>query len=172
MAEVLPAPDEPPRTPLAGDEKSVLCAQLDDKQKILLRKVAGLPEDDLRRAPTVSTISLLGLLKHSAYTHRWWFRRVFAGEDVSFPWTDDDPDADWRPEPDETAEEIAALFRDEVERSRAIVDAASLGDAARLPSQGEPTTLRGILVHMVQETARHLGHADIIRETIDGATGN
>ena len=65
----------------------------------------------------------------------------------------------------------AALYLDEVERARAIVAAADLDDPARLPPS-QPTTLRGILVHMVQETARHLGHADIIRETIDGATGN
>lgn len=168
---MLAAPDEPPRTPHAGDERAVLCAQLDDKRTILLRKVAGLSDDDLRRTPTASTISLLGLLKHSAYVERWWFRRVFAGEEVPFPWTDDDPDADWRPEAGETAEEIAALYRDEIARSRAIVDAADLNDDARLPP-GEPTTLRGILVHMIQETARHLGHADIIRETIDGATGD
>ncbi len=98
---------------------------------------------------------------------------MFAGEDISFSWADEDPDFDFRPEPDETAEEIAALFRDEIERSRAIIAAASLGDAARAPRAGEEaTTLRGIMLHMIQETSRHLGHADIIRETIDGATGD
>lgn len=166
----LPSPDPPPRTPRAGAEKDLLCAQLDDKRTILLRKVAGLSEDDLRRAPTASSLSLLGLLKHSAYARRWWFRRVFAGEDVSFAWEDEDPDFDFRP--DETAQEIAALFRDEAERSRAIIAAASLDDAARATRPGQEATLRGIIVHMIQEMSRHLGHADIIRETIDGATGD
>lgn len=168
----LPSPDPPPRTPRAGDEKELLCAQLDDKRTILLRKVAGVSEEDLRRTPTASSLSLLGLLKHTAYDHQWWFRRVFAGEDISFSWADEDPDFDFRPELDETAEEIAALFRDEVERSRAIVAAANLDDAARAPRPGQEATLRGIMLHMLQELSRHLGHADIIRETIDGATGD
>jgi uncharacterized damage-inducible protein DinB len=115
---------------------------------------------------------LLGLLKHSAYVERWWFRSVFAGEDVAFPWTDDDPDADFRAEPDETPERIAALYLDETERSRRIVATADLDDGAARPRPGETVTLRGIMVHMIQETSRHLGHADIIRETLDGATGD
>lgn len=177
----LPYPDEPPRTPRAGAEKDLLLAQLTDKQTILLRKLAGLSEEDLRRAPTASSLSLLGLLKHCAHTHRWWFRGVFAGEDVPFLWemgpdgellTGDDPDADFRPEPEETAEDIAALYRDEVERSRAIVAGGSLDDASGAPRPGQESTLRGITLHMIQETARHLGQADIIRESIDGSTGD
>lgn len=86
--------------------------------------------------------------------------------------TGDDPDADFRPEPEETAEYIAALYRDEVERSRAIVAGGSLDDASGAPRPGQESTLRGITLHMIQETARHLGHADIIRESIDGSTGD
>jgi uncharacterized damage-inducible protein DinB len=169
----LPCPDPPPRTPRAGAEKELLAAQLDDKRTILLRKCADLSEDDLRRAPTTSTLSLLGILKHTAYTHRWWFRYVFAGEDISFAWSDEDPDFDFRPEPDETAEGIAGLFRDECERARAIVAASDLDDPARgsHPVVKE-INLRGVMLHMLQELSRHLGQADIIRETIDGATGD
>jgi uncharacterized damage-inducible protein DinB len=169
---ILPPPDPPPPTPLSGDERTILCAQLDDKRTILLRKVAGLSEEDLRRTPTASSLSLLALLKHAAFVERWWFRHVFAGEDVPFPWTEEDPDADFRPGPEERPDEIAALYRDEIDRSRRIVDAASLDDTARSPSRDEPVTLRGIIVHMIQETSRHLGHADVIRESIDGATGD
>ncbi len=111
----LPAPEPPPRTPRAGAEKDLLCAVLDDKCTILLRKVAGLSEEDLRRAPTTSSLSLLGLVKHTAYDHQWWFRRQFAGEDIDFSWADEDPQFDLRPEPDETAEDIRAFFVDEVE---------------------------------------------------------
>jgi uncharacterized damage-inducible protein DinB len=167
----LPLPDMPDRTPLAGAEKTILCAQLDDKRAVLLRKVGGLDEDDLRRTPTVSSLSLLGLLKHSAYVERWWFRWVFAGEEVSFPWTEEDRDADFRPEAEETAAEIAALYTAEVERSRAIVAAAGLDTPAHR-TDGEEITLRGIMAHMIQEVARHLGHADLIREAIDGSTGD
>ena len=169
----LPSPDPPPRTPRAGPEKDLLAAQLDDKRTILLRKCAGLSEEDLRRAPTASSLSLLGILKHSAWTTRWWFRYVFAGEDLSFAWADDDPDFDFRPEPDETAEDIAAMFRDECERARAIVAASDLDQTARgsHPVVKE-ITLRGVILHMLQEMSRHLGQADIIRETIDGSTGD
>jgi uncharacterized damage-inducible protein DinB len=169
----LPYPDPPPRTPRAGPEKDLLAAQLEDKRTILLRKCAGLSEEDLRRAPTVSSLSLLGILKHTGYTHRWWFRHVFAGEDLSFEWADDDPDFDFRPEPNETAEDIAALFRDECERAREIVAASDLDQPARgsHPVVKE-ITLRGVMVHMIQELSRHLGQADIIRETIDGSTGD
>ena len=169
----LPYPDAPPRTPRAGPEKDLLSAQLDDKRTILVRKCAGLSEQDLRGQPTVSTLSLLGILKHTAYTHRWWFRYVFAGEEISFEWADGDPDFDFRPEPDETAEGIAALFQEECERARAIVSASDLDDRAR---GSHPTVkeinLRGVMLHMLQELSRHLGQADIIRETIDGATGD
>jgi uncharacterized damage-inducible protein DinB len=169
---MLPSPEKPARTPRSGSERELLLAQLEDKRVLLLRKVAGLSDEDLRSTSTASSLSLLGLLKHSAYVERWWFRAVFAGEDVAFPWTDEDPDADFRPEPDETAEQIAALYLTEIERSRAIVASADLDDQARAPRPGEAANLRGILVHMIQELARHLGHADIIRESIDGATGD
>jgi uncharacterized damage-inducible protein DinB len=169
----LPYPDPPLRTPRAGPEKELLAAQLDDKRTILLRKCAGLLEEDLRKAPTASTLSLLGILKHVAWTHRWWFRHVFAGEDLSFAWSDEDPDFDFRPEADETAEDIAAMFRDECDRARAIVAASDLDQPARgsHPVVKE-ITLRGVMVHMIQEMSRHLGQADIIRETIDGSTGD
>jgi uncharacterized damage-inducible protein DinB len=168
---VLPDPPGPPRTPKAGTERDLLCAQLDHQRAVLFRKVAGLTEEQLRSTPTVSSLSLLGLLKHAAYVERWWFRRIFAGEEVAFPWTDDDPDADLHPEPEETTERIAALYADEIERSRAIVAASDLDDPASAPV-GEDTTLRGVMIHMIQELARHLGHADVIREAIDGATGD
>ena len=169
----LPAPDPPPRTPRTGAEKDLLIAQLDHKATILLRKVAGLSEEDLRLRPTASSLCLHGILKHCAYDYRWWFRKQFAGEDVSFDWADEDPDFDFRPEPDETAEDIAAFFGDEVERARAIIAATDLDDLARAPQPGlKEASLRGIMLHMIAALSRHLGHADIIRETIDGSTGD
>jgi hypothetical protein len=86
------------------------------------------------------------------------------------PWTKEDPDADFRIEPDETAESVVAFYRDQVERARAIVAAAQLDD--RVKGQAKQAyTLRWILIHMIEETARHAGHADILREQTDGATG-
>jgi len=167
----LPMPDPPSPIPEVGDERSLLTAFLDHQRTVMLRKVADLDEHQLRRPGTPSGLTLLGMLKHLAYVERFWFRSVFAGEDAVFPWTDGDPDADWRPEPDDTVESIAALYRDEIERARAIVAAASLDDQCTDP-RGRTFDLRWILIHMIEETARHLGHADVIREAIDGATGD
>lgn len=169
----LPMPDPPPRTPRTGPEKDLLLALFDDKCTILLRKVAGLSEEDLRRSPTASSLSLLGVTKHLAYVLQWWFRRQFAGQDISFAWAEQDPELDFRPEPDETAEGIAAFFRDEASRARAIIEAADLDDLARDPQPGlAEASLRGILLHVIVELSRHLGHADVIRETVDGSTGD
>ncbi len=160
--------------PEAASENDMLPAFLDYHRATLLWKVDGLSEADLRRPLTPSGMSLLGLVKHLAYVERWWFQAVFAGEDVSFPWTDTDPDADWRVEGDESAAAIFDLYRAEVARSRAIVAAADLNDQARRPRtrpSGGIQTLRWIVLHMIGETARHNGHADLMREAIDGATG-
>src|SRR5919106_4933405 len=91
-----------PRPPLEASEKDMLVAWLDFHRSTLLMKVHGLSDEDLRRAMVPSGTSLLSLVKHLAYVERWWFRQVFAGEAVDFPWTDDDPDADWRNEPTDT----------------------------------------------------------------------
>lgn len=160
--------------PEAAPDHEMLAAFLDYHRATLLWKVDGLSEEDLRRTMTASGLTLLGLVKHLAYVERWWFQNVFAGEAVAFPWTREDPDADWRVEPDERAEAILDLYRAEVVRSRAIVAGASLDDVARRPRTrppGQPQTLRWIMLHMIEETARHNGHADLMREAIDGATG-
>jgi hypothetical protein len=170
---MLPTPEPPIDPPYTADEKTMLCAFLDLQRGVLRRKVGGLSPAQLLEPGTPSTISLLGLLKHSAYVERYWFRAMFAGEDVTFPWTDEDPDADWRVEPDETPEQILALYLGEVERSRAITAAASLDDLAADDGDGRRhVTMRWILIHMIEEVARHLGHADLIRERLDGATGD
>jgi uncharacterized damage-inducible protein DinB len=170
---MLPMPEVPPEAPLAGDERTMLETFLDFQRGVVLRKVAELDDEGLRRRVTLSGLSLLGLLKHLAYVERWWFRAVFAGEEVPFPWTDDDPDADWHPDPTETADQIRGLYEDEVRRAREIVARASLDDVAARPrnERDEGPTLRWILFHMLEEYARHLGHADIMRELVDGRTG-
>lgn len=161
-----------PQPPMAAAPVEMVSAFLDFLRATLLWKIEGVPDDDLRRPMTPSGVSLLGMLKHSALVERFWFRRVFAGEEIPFPWTKDDPDADWRIEAGETTAEIVTLYRAEVERSREIVAGKAWeARAARPPWPGEAQTLGWILTHMVEEVARHCGHADIIRETIDGQTG-
>ncbi len=161
--------EDRPEPPLAAAPVEMVTAFLDFHRATLLWKIEGWADEELRRPMTPSGVCLLGIVKHSAYVERWWFRGVFAGEEVSFPWREGDPDADWRIEPGEATEEIVALYCDEVERSRAAAAGAGWDDRARRP--GFDHTLGWVLTHMVEEVARHNGHADILREAIDGATG-
>ncbi len=157
------------RVPIAASEQEMLDAFLEYCQDTILIKIDGVNDADLRRAMVPSGTSLLGIVKHLAYVHRWWFRIVFEGEELEVPWTDDDPDADWRIEPHETTAAIVDLYRDEVAHSRAISARAALDDVAQHPESQH--TLRWLLPYMIQEISRHNGHADILREMIDGVTG-
>jgi uncharacterized damage-inducible protein DinB len=164
--------DNRPEPPHVGSEAETLRGFLDFHRATLLWKLEGLDDEQLRRAMVPSGTSLLGLVKHLAYVERSWFQRVWAGQEVSFPWTRDDPDADWRIEPDETTADIVALYNGECDRSRQIVAAAAaLDEAVVHPRWKEAVSRRWILTHMIEETARHVGHADILREQIDGVVG-
>ncbi len=161
---------------MAGDEKETLTAFLDYHRATLLMKIDGLSDEELRRPMVPSGTSLLGMVKHLAHVERSWFQRTYLGEDISVPWTKDDPDADFRVEPHETTADVVALYQAECQKSRDIVADASLDDIAKRekPTPSDPRSrfsLRWILVHMIEETARHNGHADILRELIDGTTG-
>jgi uncharacterized damage-inducible protein DinB len=155
--------------PCIGSERELLTTFLDYHRQTVLLKVEGVSDADLRRTMTPSGLSLLGLIKHLAYVERSWFQDEFAGEDVSFPWTDEDPNADFRIEPDETTQDIFTLYQAEVKRSREIVAVSSLDDIAR--GDKRKPSLRWIMIHMIEETARHNGHVDLMREAIDGQTG-
>jgi uncharacterized damage-inducible protein DinB len=169
----LPSPAAPSDPDLSGDERVLLTQFLDYQRVVLWRKLGELDDDGLRRVMTPSGLTLLGLMKHLAYVERWWFRIAFAAEEVPDPpWSDDDPDADFRVEPGETAESILALHEDEVARARVIsATAASFDDIAADP-RAKSRSLRWIMIHMIEEYARHLGHADVMREEIDGRTGD
>ncbi|WP_166658759.1 DinB family protein [Kribbella sp. VKM Ac-2571] len=155
-----------------ADERDALTQQLDFHRATLLRKLEGLEAEPLRRPMTPSGLSLLGLVKHLAETEHGWFVKIYAGlaESDLFP-TDGDPDADFRVGPDETADVVVGQYLRTCERARAVVAAGELDDVVTTPS-GAEANLRAILVHMIQETARHNGHADIIRESLDGTTGH
>jgi Protein of unknown function (DUF664) len=159
---------DPPRD---APEKETLEAYLDYHRATLLGKIDGLPIEDLRRVMVPSGVSLLGIVKHLAYVELNWFQVCFDGREPSpVPWTDEDPDADFRIEPGDSFGSIVAFYRREIEQSRIIVALApSLGERAK--REGRNETLRWIMVHMIEETARHNGHADIFRELIDGQIG-
>ena len=116
---------------------------------------------------TGSGLSLLGLVKHLAGTEQGWFLKIYAGLDEPDLF---DPDAEFRVGPDDTTDRLVGLYVRTCERAREVVAAGSLDDVVTTP-WGPPVNLRAILAHMIQETARHNGHADIIREAIDGTTG-
>lgn len=163
-------PERRQRRDGAGGEKALLAAFLDFQRDTLLWKLAGLSEEQLRAPRTPSGMSLLGLVKHLAYVERSWFQRRFAGRDVYIPWRSGDADGDFRVEADESSESVFDFYRSEVAESRRITaETASLETIAH--ETDRPVSLRWILIHMIEETARHNGHADIMRELADGQTG-
>lgn len=157
--------------PVAGGEKEVLAGFLDHYRATLLGICRGLSDADLRRSVVPSGTTLLGIVKHLAYVERGWFQENVGNEPFDYPFPDDDPEADLRVEDDETADEIFDLYRAACERSREALAAASLDDPVLNPERSRDFNVRWIVVHMIEETARHVGQADIIREQLDGRTG-
>lgn len=158
-------------TPKHGSEKETLLAFLDNNRAVMVWKLDGLSEGDARRPMVRSGTNMLGLVKHLAWVERWWFEDNFAGREVDFPWSDDDPDADFRVEAEESIADIVTLYEVSVADSNGIIDSADLDDLAAVSRDGVSRSLRWIVGHMVEETARHAGHADIVRELIDDNTG-
>ena len=146
-----------PDPPLVAGERETLDAWLDFHRDTLLGKCAGLTAGQLKlRAVEPSGLSLLGLVRHMTDVERWWFRIHAANTDLPFRyWTDADPDADFNDLHAADAAADLAAYRDEIGQARAAVRG-----------------IRWIYVHMIEEYARHNGHADLIRERIDGVTGD
>ncbi len=157
--------------PVAGDEKEVLSGFLDHYRRTLLDICEGLSEEELRRPMVPSGTSLLGMVKHLAYVERGWFQENVANERFDYPFDTSDPEADIRAEEDETSEKIFELYKAACDRSRRALKEASLDDMVENPQRRADYNVRWIVVHMIEETARHAGHADILRELIDGKTG-
>jgi uncharacterized damage-inducible protein DinB len=158
------------KPPLVAPEKELLMAWLDYHRATLLRKIDGLTDEQLRRQMTPSGLSLLGLVKHLGYVERGWFRIIYAGEQLSRPSYEHNRPAEFRIEPDETTQQIIDFYKGEVAAARKIVAGGDLDAVAQHHPTLKPT-LRWIVTHMIEETARHNGHADIMRELIDGTTG-
>ena len=169
-----------PEPPPAGDEVATLLGFLDFQRATLAWKCRGVDAAGLRSRVGVSTITLGGLLKHLAYVEDDWFSRWLYDEPRQPPWdTVDwatDPDWDWNSATDDSLDELIAVWNSAVSRSRSKVEVAlaagGLGQlAGRRWPDGRAPSLRWILVHMIEEYARHNGHADLLRESIDGETG-
>ncbi|SBT42224.1 DinB family protein [Micromonospora auratinigra] len=151
---------------LLADERGALTQQLDFHRATLLHKLDGLDEADLRRPMTPSGLSLLGLVKHLTAAEHGWFLETYAGQ----PAGPVAPEAEFLVAPTERVDELVTSYLDTCDRARAVVAAGGLDDVVRT-GWNQSINLRAILVHMIEETARHNGHADLIREALDGVTG-
>ncbi len=158
-------------TPKNGDERETLMAFLDNNRAVMVWKLDGLTEQQARQAVVESGTSVGGVVKHLAYVERWWFDDFFAGNDVEYPWTEYDPDADFRLDDGEGIADVISLYEAAVARSNDIVVSVEMDSLSQRDRGGTRHSMRWIIGHMIEETARHAGHADLARELIDGTTG-
>lgn len=169
-----------PEPPLNGSEVETLVGYLDYQRATLAWKCSDVDADGMRRQVAASKLSLGGLLKHMAYVEDDWSHRSIAGLGKREPWAS----VDWQANPDwelesaaaDTPAELFAIWETSVARSQEIIDAAiaerSLDGQAKAGWPGEePPSLRWVFVHLIEEYARHNGHADLLREAIDGEVG-
>jgi uncharacterized damage-inducible protein DinB len=169
-----------PEPPPTADEATMLAAFLDFHRATFAWKFRGLDSNGLNTRILSSTMTLGGLVKHIALVEEGWFTCSLFGRDHSSPWNDidwdADPDWEWRTAADDTPEELAELWQRAVATSRsrtaeALADGGLDRPAARPWSDGRTPSLRWIMFHMIEEYARHNGHADLLREAADGQTG-
>ncbi|WP_345551370.1 DinB family protein [Streptomyces lannensis] len=170
-------PDGRPIPPAHADERAMLEAWLDFHRATLTLKCSGLTDSQLRLASAApSSMTLLGLVQHMAEVERNWFQRVFAGLQVPPVFGEGNGDG-FSVQPDQGLAEATAVWQAEIAHGRELVADALLDDSGSLPEQeahhvgDQGVSLRWIMVHMIEEYARHNGHADLIRERIDGVTG-
>lgn len=169
-----------PEPPLAAGETETLLGFLDYQRATLAWKCSGVDAEGLRATVGPTSMTLGGLLKHLAWVEDYWFSRRLHGRDPYPPWDsvdwEADPDWEWHSAADDSFEQLFALWEGAVERARSRV-AEALADgglerrAERSWPDGRTPSLRWILVHMIEEYARHNGHADLLRESVDGLTG-
>ena len=163
------------RPPTVADERTSLDGWLDYHRATLLLKCTGLSATDLaRRAVEPSTLSLLGLVRHMAEVERSWFQRRVAGRDLPFLYCDveSNPDGDFDDVDTADAETDLATFLAEVDAARAVTAGRSLDETFFHARHERHMDLRWVYVHMIEEYARHNGHADLLRERIDGTRGD
>jgi Protein of unknown function (DUF664) len=174
--DVITGPDLDPDPPRAAPERDMLVSFLDYFRSVLVRKASGLTPDQLDVALPPSTLTLGRLLRHMSLVEDHWFGYVLHGREYHADWTA----ADWEAQPDwemDTAgdfspTELAAQFHAAVDRSRSAIDGFDLDRVAVRLGRFGATSLRWILIHMIEEYARHCGHADMLRESIDGQVGD
>jgi uncharacterized damage-inducible protein DinB len=160
-----------PTTTYTADEKSILLAALQSHRDVLVWKLDGLTDEEQRRPMVPSGTSLLGLVKHLANAEYGWFCETF--DRPTEPLTDisEDPEADMRASEGETTQDIVDFYRRAWAASDSSIRELPL-EATGTAYTGRTVSLRWVLVHMIEDTVRHAGHADILRELLDGGTGH
>lgn len=160
--------------PETYDERSVLLQMLHYTQDTAVMKVRGLSQELARTAPlpTSPLMSPANILNHLRWVERSWVNAdLFGGEDDG-PWTDENPDAEFEQGSQLPIDEVVALYEEEAARTRAVFAEVDLDMVRRNERRRQPVTARWILQHLIEETARHNGHLDILRELADGETGD
>jgi uncharacterized damage-inducible protein DinB len=156
-----------------GDERELGLAFLAFHRDTLRWKLDGLTKKQLLQPHPPSTMTLLGLVRHLAVVEDSWFNEIFLGEELPEPWASVDWDADrdweWHSAADYPVEESIALWETAIARSNAVIEAHGFDE--RSAKGSDRPSLRWIVMHMIEEYSRHNGHADLLREAIDGQTG-
>lgn len=176
-----------PHIPKAAEEREMLLAFLDFQRAVMIDKASGLTQEQWGRRLSPSTMTLGGMIYHLAIVEESWFADIFAGGGLGEPWAsvdwESDRDWEWNIAPTMDPEVVLDAYRKAIDRSNEIVAATdsldqlsekARGDLSQNASgdRSERWSLRWILIHMIEETARHAGHADLMRESIDGEVGD
>ena len=158
--------------PTTGTERELLVGFLEFYRAVFARKAEDVDDEAARTATCPpSSLTITGLVRHMAEVERGWFRRGIAGETAPpIYYSDEDPDGDLHVGPDDTVADALAAWWDEVDRARTILAGADLETV--IERRDEAISARWIVLHMIEEYARHCGHLDLIREAIDGRTGD
>lgn len=161
--------------PLSGTEFQTLAGFADFLRESVHLKAEGLDAAGLAATLAPSDMTLGGMLKHLAYVEDYWVSHILLGREPSAPWDeapwDDDADWDWHSAADDSPDQIRALWRSSVDKSRADFPRDLDRLSIRTNRQDEHFSARWVLVHLIEEYGRHAGHADLIRQSIDGVTG-
>jgi uncharacterized damage-inducible protein DinB len=169
-----------PGPPLQADETATLLGFLEYQRATLAWKCGGLDAAGLSATVGASSMTLGGMLKHLAYVESDWFSGWLRGQDREPPWDavdwNADPDWEWHSAAEDSPEQLMTLWQEAVARSRSLVTEALADGGLEQPARrtwpdGRAPSLRWILCHMIEEYARHNGHADLLRESVDGLTG-
>jgi Protein of unknown function (DUF664) len=162
-----------PEPPVAGSEAATLVGSLERQRATLAWKCADLDAAGLRTTVGASSVTLGGLLKHLAFMEDLNFTRDLAGRDLPAPWAAPERESEWRSAASDSPAELYGLWQQAVDRSRTAVAEALAADPDALsrPLRRGPASLRRLLVDMIEEYGRHTGHADLIREAVDGRVG-